>query len=791
MATKMGGLDVQPPMSSAGKSAVGMFAAMRKAEMEKKKNKKKSLLLGIIPTIIHVALIIAVNILMGGTAPASVFAIVVFTIVAAAQVGMFCAKNFLVEEKQESTRDILEFSLYVIFVIALSIYVSGYRRAGVDNELRSHLRHCLADAPISVENERISLFGVSGFRTPLSSLSSADDVYNWMGDVLLPNLLSNMQYSFGGVQSINTSDVTEEGGVPLMGDAGVVRSAKRVSKCLSYDYTLAGKGYIVIRQLRAGNNTCSQHAFGSLDENGEPVVKFADSPHAYDEDNNTVLLDDYFKDCYGPYTIETEMRHNLPMAQYSSDSWWKYTDEQYTFRKPFSGLLARYSGGGYSVFIPPFVTREISDMVVEGWRRFDWIDQSTRAIFVEVPLMTRSSGYRTFEVRFLLEFDVSGEILSTMYINTYSLRSEEDDAIMISQTITLIGLIHLFIDEVVDLIMMKRKYFRSFGNLFDIVVVGFGIASVATIVSSSTIEDSVTLVFSVRVGITILAATLTMAWIKLLKYSTRIPRIDSLVVTLSRVYKEIFVFFAVIAVLFIGALQGIVIVVGDDMTAFRGYGPAAYSLVRAMLTDLGVMAHFAEATSIGSVMYLLFAVIMVFVVLNMFISILSDGFVRVKEEEEERMKVLAEKLKQQMKARTKFGLSFKKKKDQSQANVLKVEQPSSGRKADLSSSEVVPAAEEEHNGLKDLPTDLDELIIELEKRILVEEERLEREKEREDAENTVMGIPAVGAETTILTATKKKTVVTDPAKEKREKEIAGHIESIVKSIQKVRKEFVE
>mmetsp|Transcript_5007 Transcript_5007/g.10785 ORF Transcript_5007/g.10785 Transcript_5007/m.10785 type:complete len:228 (-) Transcript_5007:631-1314(-) len=227
------------------------------------------------------------------------------------------------------------------------------------------------------------------------------------------------------------------------------------------------------------------------------------------------------------------------------------------------------------------------------------------------------------------------------------------------------------------------------------------------------------------------------------------------------------------------------------MTAFRGYGPAAYSLVRAMLTDLGVMAHFAEATSIGSVMYLLFAVIMVFVVLNMFISILSDGFVRVKEEEEERMKALAERLKQQMKARTKFGLSFKKKKDQNQANVLKVEQPSSGRKADLSSSEVVPAAEEEHNGLKDLPTDLDELIIELEKRILVEEERLEREKEREDAENTVMGIPVVGAETTILTTTKKKAVVSDPAKEKREKEIAGHIESIVKSIQKVRKEFVE
>mmetsp|Transcript_50472 Transcript_50472/g.130070 ORF Transcript_50472/g.130070 Transcript_50472/m.130070 type:complete len:306 (+) Transcript_50472:1282-2199(+) len=153
-------------------------------------------------------------------------------------------------------------------------------------------------------------------------------------------------------------------------------------------------------------------------------------------------------------------------------------------------------------------------------------------------------------------------------------------------------------------------------------------------VMTSTDENSQAIAFSLLRNV--LASNTCICWIKSLKYTAHVPYLNQLTLTLGKAATDILAFSILLLIVIFGFTVAFFVIFGYDVSAFRTHSTTIITLLRAMLSDINVVDELFEGTSdigFGAVLFLLYCVLMVFFLLSMFVAIVSDTYIRVKEEE--------------------------------------------------------------------------------------------------------------------------------------------------------------
>eukprot|EP00297_Palpitomonas_bilix_P000037 CAMPEP_0113879566 /NCGR_PEP_ID=MMETSP0780_2-20120614/7305_1 /TAXON_ID=652834 /ORGANISM="Palpitomonas bilix" /LENGTH=874 /DNA_ID=CAMNT_0000866153 /DNA_START=211 /DNA_END=2835 /DNA_ORIENTATION=+ /assembly_acc=CAM_ASM_000599 len=294
-----------------------------------------------------------------------------------------------------------------------------------------------------------------------------------------------------------------------------------------------------------------------------------------------------------------------------------------------------YGNGGFEFLLDESNAKATMAHIAQ-LREAYWIDENTRVINIDYQFMSRSSNKRTF-VRLTFDMLPTGDVHPSYFIFTTS-TDLLTNAIVVHVYLALFVLsLYLLAEEVARGVRKGKKTFSSPWFYIDLMNLGMfiiGFSFFTTFARSPETIDKAQGVFLFR---NMIAINCWVSWTKVLKYTNDIPILNELTAALGRSAWDVFFFALIIGVIMWGFSEAFFVILGADIGSFQDLSSTMITVLRAMLSDIGVIDDLVDGTPdvyLGAILFLLYCVIMVFFLLTMFVAIISDYYLRVKEEME-------------------------------------------------------------------------------------------------------------------------------------------------------------
>ncbi|PAV91673.1 hypothetical protein WR25_23154 [Diploscapter pachys] len=334
------------------------------------------------------------------------------------------------------------------------------------------------------------------------------------------------------------------------------------------------------------------------------------------------------KECYANYKENAEDR----MA-FGDGEAFSYQTADKLETKIVDGSIASYGGGGFLQRLPldDPLTAQANILNLKSNR---WIDRGTRLVIVDFALY--NANVNLFCVaQLLFELPATGGVLTTARFTTMDLirYSGTFGKITIAFEGIFVGFILFFLfEEIMELIRVRVKYFKSFWNIVDVIQIllaGYGIwlsyhrTAVAINRVNSVLKNGLTyasfddVVDAVNRYNDIVSITIFLSWIKLFQYISVNKTMSQLSATLSRSAKDIGGFAVMFAVFFFAYAQFGYLVFGTQIADYSTFYDAVFALLRTILGDFDFDALESTNRILGP---------------NMFLAIINDSYVEVKAE---------------------------------------------------------------------------------------------------------------------------------------------------------------
>ena len=124
-----------------------------------------------------------------------------------------------------------------------------------------------------------------------------------------------------------------------------------------------------------------------------------------------------------------------------------------------------------------------------------------------------------------------------------------------------------------------------------------------------------------------------LTWIKLFKYLDYHPAFSLLVRTLARAAKPLLTFLVSFTIVILGCGQAFFMSFGMEEYRYRNFLQSLFSLLRMAVGEFDYDALAETQPSLGPLLFWLFIVLVNFVLMSMFIALISEAYVAVREEE--------------------------------------------------------------------------------------------------------------------------------------------------------------
>ncbi|XP_031568597.1 polycystic kidney disease protein 1-like 2 [Actinia tenebrosa] len=359
-----------------------------------------------------------------------------------------------------------------------------------------------------------------------------------------------------------------------------------------------------------------------------------------------------FEDCTEDYSWSNEETNNFipgwrPLTNTSliieeiKKTPWDYTSAWEIKSFPYFGKMTTYQGGGYIMELGP--TNDTAFQTVHELSRNNWIDQYTRAIFTEINIYNVDVNLLCV-ITLLYEFLPSGNGIPSINVQTiklYRYLSSVAKAVMGFEVIFIFLVFYWIYRDCKKIAREGKQYWKGFWNVFDSLVTSLSICSVGIYIARLVFINkainqfhydrhkyvSFQYVVLLNEVLNFLTACVVMLcslkFLRLLRFNRKISMLSD---TLRYASKMILSFFVMIFIVIFAFCSMTNLIFGSVLEEYRTLIRSMVSLFSMMMGDF----HFQDLNDahriIGPIMFFFFMVIVQFILVNMFIGILSDSF---------------------------------------------------------------------------------------------------------------------------------------------------------------------
>lgn len=489
----------------------------------------------------------------------------------------FCQACFPINRniKRTSLRHLL---IYCVFLLIVSIVSYG---------MRSDYQFYITRAMSLYFAER--MFGDRGLY--FNEMSSIPDIWSFLTEVVVPNLFPAV---VGGGDDDNVTVTTSR-------------------YILRENYLL---GLVRLRLLRVRNDSCIIH------ENFRP----------------------YIYTCYDEYSERSEDKSDFGLG--TGTAWTHHTAEQLS-ESSYWGKLGLYDGSGYYEDLGP--SYEVAEERIATLKQNFWIRRATRIVLVDFTVYNANVNLFSI-VKFVLELPATGGVWPTADIHSMNLLRYVDSwdyFVLICEILFGCFTVYYLCEEIVEITRQRLTYVQSFWNLLDFSILTMSIVCIGFSVFRSVLVDSmlkklmtdpdhyppfgILAIWQIHYN-NMVAALVFLCWIKVLKYLSFNRTMAQLSTTLSKCAKDVGGFGLMFCIVFMAYAQLGYLLFGAQLHDFSKFHLSVFTLLRLILGDFDFDAMRQSSRIMGPVFFVSYVFVVFFILLNMFLAIISDTYSDVKEE---------------------------------------------------------------------------------------------------------------------------------------------------------------
>eukprot|EP00232_Nephroselmis_pyriformis_P001496 CAMPEP_0182913856 /NCGR_PEP_ID=MMETSP0034_2-20130328/38248_1 /TAXON_ID=156128 /ORGANISM="Nephroselmis pyriformis, Strain CCMP717" /LENGTH=1001 /DNA_ID=CAMNT_0025050585 /DNA_START=146 /DNA_END=3151 /DNA_ORIENTATION=+ len=290
---------------------------------------------------------------------------------------------------------------------------------------------------------------------------------------------------------------------------------------------------------------------------------------------------------------------------------------------------------------PGDITSEMMDILIEN----SWVDNGTRAVVMDTTLFNPNSNLFT-TIRNMFELPNSGGVWPTGVIRTFKVYryvTYADTIIMGLELVFCAMIVWYTIEELVEINRQRWAYFKEAWNYLDwanlmifYTVIGLRIASVLRIqgfdfesVTIDYVDFPVLGVFASQ-ELNISSLNFFLMYFKIFKYLSAVPRMDSILVTVSAASFDLALFMVMAVCITFGFAAAFYVCFGATLFNYKTIGDCFGALTRALLGDFDYQELSDANRVMAPVLFYAYFVMVFFVLLNMFLAIINDSYAEVK-----------------------------------------------------------------------------------------------------------------------------------------------------------------
>lgn len=349
--------------------------------------------------------------------------------------------------------------------------------------------------------------------------------------------------------------------------------------------------------------------------------------------------------CNYDYSISNEETREVWVSTNASSQLaksFKYSKWYDLNNLPYQGQFSTYGGSGY---VYKFDLNQNTSLIETDFitlRNLGWVDKTSRALFIQFTLYNPNLNLFAYCI-FLFEIVSTGNVVSTVDINTFNLYSSSAGS---SLLITLCLLIYMFIIlllmmiEIREILKQKIKYFQLVWPYLNWTLYSFSWASLVMFVyceysrqdlinklrnANANVINFQSLSYWTNLLIIFIGVCVFIVNIKLLKLIRFSRNVRFLQDTFKLTYKELAGLLFISSVVWFGFVNLIYLyfVVSPTIKEVRNFVSAMETTA---LMLIGRFDSEIKNKPFGPVIYVFFQIVMVMMLLNLILTVLCESF---------------------------------------------------------------------------------------------------------------------------------------------------------------------
>lgn len=381
-----------------------------------------------------------------------------------------------------------------------------------------------------------------------------------------------------------------------------------------------------LRQLRVLGNSCS------IPKDFSTEIKFCFSNWSPTQEDTQP---------FGPYA-----GYNTTT---NATAWFYQTDIQLNglLSVDYVGLENTYGSGGYVQLLSP--DSNVTTAIIEDLMANLWIDRATRAVFLDFTIYNANINLFC-AVKIAFELPASGGVFVSYQINPVKLLryvNVMDYVVLVCEAIFVLFLFYYTIEEIIEIRKHKSEYFNSVWSFLDVIIIGMGYVcvgmniyrqvSVSKKLNSLLDNEDQFISFDFLCYVQTqfnnsIAFIVFLSWIKIFKYTSFNKTMTQLSMTLSRCAADVAGFGVMFLIIFLAFAQLGYLFFGSRVADFATVKQSILTCFRMILGDFDYFAMQDANRILGPVYFLAFVFFVFFILMNMFVAIISDTYAEIKEE---------------------------------------------------------------------------------------------------------------------------------------------------------------
>lgn len=356
-------------------------------------------------------------------------------------------------------------------------------------------------------------------------------------------------------------------------------------------------------------------------------------------------------ECNDEYSISSEDKKSYdigwgPLSGNTTKEEYRYTSSSELDGYPYWGEISVYGGGGYVVRLRGNVSvirDKMSELEQEGW-----IDRYTRAVFVEFTVY--NPGVNLFAVSTMLaEFRPSQGIVPSYRFEPVMLFPYMNSVMLFvlgCEITYMLFTLYFIFAESRNLYKLRLAYFKEFWNFVELGICGMSVTAVViyfyrmfeTNRLTDVFKDSHgneymkfqyvgywSEIFSYIIGWLVFFATLK--FLKLLRFNKKICLLAS---TMKASARDLIHFSIIFNIVFLAFIQLFYMIYVANIKSFKTFVTSCESGIVMMMGKFDIYEMSAAQPVLTQIFLFLYVLVITFIVVNMFLSILNETFTSVR-----------------------------------------------------------------------------------------------------------------------------------------------------------------